>query len=105
LVRGSYDAYGRLLCRRMSAQFERAGQADVILSNSDFTARVFKSYFPSIRQTPTTVYPGINISAYETPIDASHPDIVAISSSVVCAVIGTVLLTVALAGIPQHCYL
>ncbi|KAJ7929354.1 alpha-1,3-mannosyltransferase ALG2 [Mycena leptocephala] len=55
-------------------------QADVILSNSDFTARVFKSYFPSIRQTPTTVYPGINISAYETPIDASHPDIVAISS-------------------------
>ncbi|KAJ6500372.1 mannosyltransferase [Mycena sanguinolenta] len=55
-------------------------QADVILSNSNFTARVFKSYFPSIRRTPTTVYPGINISTYETPVDASDPDIVAVSS-------------------------
>ncbi|KAJ7197270.1 mannosyltransferase [Mycena pura] len=55
-------------------------QADVILSNSNFTARVFASYFPSIRRTPTTVYPGINISAYETLIDASDPDIANVSS-------------------------
>ncbi|KAJ7074386.1 glycosyltransferase family 4 protein [Mycena amicta] len=55
-------------------------QADVILSNSRFTARVFKSYFPSINRTPTTVYPGINISAYETEIDASNPDIAAVTS-------------------------
>ncbi|KAK7023833.1 alpha-1,3/1,6-mannosyltransferase ALG2 [Favolaschia claudopus] len=55
-------------------------QADVILSNSNFTARVFKSYFPSITQTPTTLYPGINISAYEMEVDASDPDIVAIAS-------------------------
>ncbi|KAJ7756750.1 mannosyltransferase [Mycena maculata] len=55
-------------------------QADVILSNSNFTARVFRSYFPSIRQTPRTVYPGINISVYETPIGATDPDIVAVTS-------------------------
>ncbi|KAJ7043331.1 mannosyltransferase [Mycena alexandri] len=57
-------------------------QADVILTNSNFTARVFESYFPSIRQTLTTVYPGINIAAYETPVDASDPDIVAVTSDV-----------------------
>ncbi|CAK5279502.1 unnamed protein product [Mycena citricolor] len=56
-------------------------QADIILSNSNFTARVFQTFFPTIRQTPRTVYPGINISAYETSVDASHPDIVAVSSS------------------------
>ncbi|KAJ6618239.1 mannosyltransferase [Mycena sp. CBHHK59/15] len=55
-------------------------QADVILSNSNFTARVFKSYFPSIHRTPKTVYPGINISDYEKPIDALDPDIVAVAS-------------------------
>lgn len=67
---------------RIRAESERAGQADVILSNSNFTARVFRSYFPSIPQTPTTVYPGINISAYETPVDASDPDVVAVVSYV-----------------------
>ncbi|KAJ6513791.1 mannosyltransferase [Mycena vitilis] len=55
-------------------------QADVILSNSNFTARVFASYFPSIRRTPTTVYPGINISAYEAPVDESNLDIAAVAS-------------------------
>ncbi|KAJ7168065.1 mannosyltransferase [Mycena crocata] len=57
-------------------------QADVILSNSNFTARVFRSYFPSILQTPRTVYPGINISAYEIPVDAFAADIVAVTSEV-----------------------
>jgi alpha-1,3/alpha-1,6-mannosyltransferase len=56
------------------------GQADTILVNSRFTARVFKSYFPSIRQTPSVVYPGINIDAYQSVSDASHPDIVQVTS-------------------------
>ncbi|KAF9032913.1 mannosyltransferase [Panaeolus papilionaceus] len=55
-------------------------QADVILANSRFTARVFRSYFPSITQTPHIVYPGINISAYEAKVNASSLDIVSIAS-------------------------
>lgn len=58
------------------------GQADVLLANSNFTARVFKAHFPSIKQVPKIVYPGINIAAYEAPVDASDPDIIAISSYV-----------------------
>ncbi|KAF8968235.1 mannosyltransferase [Flammula alnicola] len=56
-------------------------QADVILANSKFTARIFKSYFPSITQTPQIVYPGINISAYEAQVDHTDPDIMAVASS------------------------
>lgn len=56
------------------------GQADVILANSNFTARVFKSYFPSIPATPRVVHPGINLSAYDMQIDRSDPDIQQISS-------------------------
>ncbi|KAF9453679.1 glycosyltransferase family 4 protein [Macrolepiota fuliginosa MF-IS2] len=55
-------------------------QADVILANSKFTARVFKSYFPSISQTPGVVYPGINIQAYASQVDNSDPEISRISS-------------------------
>ncbi|KAF8898238.1 hypothetical protein CPB84DRAFT_1780681, partial [Gymnopilus junonius] len=55
-------------------------QADVILANSGFTARVFRAYFPSITQMPRVVYPGINISAYEAPIDYSDSHIVEITS-------------------------
>ena len=50
-------------------------QADVILANSKFTAQVFKSYFPSITQNPSVIYPGINISAYEAQIDLSDSDV------------------------------
>lgn len=57
-----------------------AGQSDIILANSKFTARVFKTYFSSIRQLPRVVYPGINISAYESDIDANDPDIIAVTS-------------------------
>lgn len=56
------------------------GQADVILANSNFTARVFKAYFPSIPATPRVVHPGINLSAYDIEIDNSDPDIRLISS-------------------------
>jgi alpha-1,3/alpha-1,6-mannosyltransferase len=52
----------------------------VILANSKFTGRIFKSYFPSISQKPQVVYPGINISAYGTKVDDSDPDIIAITS-------------------------
>jgi alpha-1,3/alpha-1,6-mannosyltransferase len=56
------------------------GQADVLLANSKFTARIFKTYFPSIRQTPKVVYPGINIAAYEAIPDFSDPDIAQVVS-------------------------
>jgi alpha-1,3/alpha-1,6-mannosyltransferase len=57
-----------------------SGQADVILANSLFTVRVFRTYFPSIRFSPTVVHPGINISAYEVAVDQNDPDVAAIRS-------------------------
>ncbi|TFY73942.1 hypothetical protein EWM64_g10071, partial [Hericium alpestre] len=55
--------------------------ADAILANSKFTAGVFQAYFPSIRQTPTVVYPGINLAAYEPqPGSVDDPDILQVSS-------------------------
>jgi len=56
------------------------GQADIILANSKFTARIFKHYFRSIDQPPRIVYPGINISAYESAVDISDPNIIQIIS-------------------------
>lgn len=41
------------------------GNADIILANSRFTARIFKRHFPSIHMEPDVVYPGINVKAYE----------------------------------------
>jgi alpha-1,3/alpha-1,6-mannosyltransferase len=58
------------------------GQADIILANSKFTARVFKSYFPSISQNPDIVYPGINIQAYTSNVDTSNTDVSTILSFV-----------------------
>ncbi|KIP07479.1 glycosyltransferase family 4 protein [Phlebiopsis gigantea 11061_1 CR5-6] len=56
-------------------------QADVILANSEFTARVFKTHFPTIRTTPTVVYPGINLAAYDVAIaDESDPDVAQVKS-------------------------
>jgi alpha-1,3/alpha-1,6-mannosyltransferase len=55
-------------------------KADVILVNSNFTARVFKSQFPSIHVQPQVVHPGINIKAYEAPVNTSNPDILMIQS-------------------------
>ena len=56
------------------------GQADVILANSLFTVQVFKTYFPSIKFSPTVVHPGINIAAYETLVDQNDPHVAAIHS-------------------------
>ncbi|KAF8638842.1 hypothetical protein AX17_001900 [Amanita inopinata Kibby_2008] len=55
-------------------------QADIILANSKFTARVFKSFFKSIQHTPRIIYPGINISAYQGHVDFSDPDIMNVLS-------------------------
>ncbi|KAG6827674.1 hypothetical protein H0H92_010805 [Tricholoma furcatifolium] len=55
-------------------------QADVILANSKFTARVTKSYFKTISRPLRVVYPGINISVYESTVVAEDPDILAVTS-------------------------
>ncbi|KAF9050772.1 mannosyltransferase [Hymenopellis radicata] len=55
--------------------------SDVILANSNFTASVFKAYFPSIPVNPRVVYPGINIEAYEAPVNLDDPEIVRVISS------------------------
>ncbi|KAG5642005.1 hypothetical protein DXG03_003810 [Asterophora parasitica] len=56
-------------------------QADVILANSKFTARVTKSHLRSIKQTLRVVYPGINIEAYESTVDVEDVDNIAVTSS------------------------
>lgn len=56
------------------------GQADVILANSNFTARVFKTQFPSIHKDTRVVHPGINLGAYDAPVDPSDLDIAALQS-------------------------
>lgn len=65
------------------------GQADVILANSEFTARVFRSYFPSIPRNPEVVYPGINIQAYVSEVDTTDPEISKILSFVLFLVLYT----------------
>ncbi|KAI6027968.1 glycosyltransferase family 4 protein [Pisolithus microcarpus] len=55
-------------------------QADIILANSRFTARVTMAYFTSLKTPPKVVYPGINIQAYETSVDMMDPDIVQVTS-------------------------
>ncbi|KAJ3751474.1 glycosyltransferase family 4 protein [Lentinula detonsa] len=51
-----------------------AGQADVILANSNFTGRVFKDNFQSIRRTAEVVYPA-------TQDSSNDPDVAAILSN------------------------
>lgn len=55
-------------------------QADLILANSKFTARVTKSHFASLKHQLKVVYPGINIKAYRSPIDLSDPDTIQTAS-------------------------
>ncbi|KAJ1310513.1 hypothetical protein OPQ81_007244 [Rhizoctonia solani] len=55
-------------------------QADVILANSQFTSRVFKHSFPSIKADPVVVYPGINISAYESLSSSSDTEVKMVNS-------------------------
>lgn len=55
-------------------------QADIILANSQFTARVTRSHFSSIKHQLKVVYPGINIAVYISPIDSSDPNILQVAS-------------------------
>jgi alpha-1,3/alpha-1,6-mannosyltransferase len=55
-------------------------QADLILANSKFTARVTKLHFSSLRHQLKVVYPGINTAAYISSIDVSDPDIIQVAS-------------------------
>ncbi|EJU05889.1 UDP-Glycosyltransferase/glycogen phosphorylase [Dacryopinax primogenitus] len=41
------------------------GNADLVIANSLFTARVFKKAFPMLSKTPRVIYPGINLAAYQ----------------------------------------
>jgi alpha-1,3/alpha-1,6-mannosyltransferase len=44
----------------------KLGQADVILSNSEFTAKVYAKAFPSLaKRSPRVVYPCIDLAAYQ----------------------------------------
>ncbi|KZT50013.1 glycosyltransferase family 4 protein [Calocera cornea HHB12733] len=40
------------------------GNADLILANSLFTARVFRKAFPLLSQKPRVIYPGINLASF-----------------------------------------
>lgn len=81
LVRRSDDRYFELFFvpSKWADRFH-AGQADVILANSKFTARVTMVNFSSLKMTPKIVYPGINTEAYKTSWESMDPDIVQVSS-------------------------
>ncbi|KAF8119258.1 hypothetical protein EV363DRAFT_1463276 [Boletus edulis] len=55
-------------------------QADTLVANSKFTARITMAHLLSITSTPKVVYPGINIEAYQAPIDWAAPDVDQINS-------------------------
>ncbi|KAF8120403.1 hypothetical protein EV363DRAFT_1459410 [Boletus edulis] len=55
-------------------------QADTLVANSKFTARITMAHLSSITSTPKVVYPGINIEAYQAPIDWAAPDVDQINS-------------------------
>lgn len=78
--RDHYGSVFQCIGSHKSHLIRLAGQADKILSNSNFTARITRKYFPSIGCRATTVYPGINIQAYESPIEETDADIVEVAS-------------------------
>jgi alpha-1,3/alpha-1,6-mannosyltransferase len=71
------------MCTMACIEFTFTGdlaQADLILANSKFTARVTKLHFSSLRHQLKVVYPGINTAAYISSIDVSDPDIIQVAS-------------------------
>lgn len=44
------------------------GQSDVILANSQFTARVYARAFPSLKEEPKVVYPCIKLDMYKESV-------------------------------------
>ncbi|KAF8514732.1 alpha-1,3-mannosyltransferase ALG2 [Hysterangium stoloniferum] len=55
-------------------------ETDILLANSEFTARVFRNNFKTIRHDPRVVYPGINIEAYTNTRAAANADLGSIFS-------------------------
>lgn len=56
----------------------------MILANSLFTSRVYKSAFSSLKSLPEVVYPGLDLTAF-TPLtdkEAKHPDVRLVHSCV-----------------------
>ena len=62
------------------------GQTDILLVNSKFTARVFKTHLPTIRHPARVVYPGINIEAYDDLIQYDRETVGDVFSYVICIV-------------------
>lgn len=50
------------------------GEADKILVNSEFTARVFMKTFPAMRRNPRVVYPAVDVEAYGKVVKAADED-------------------------------
>ena len=75
------ECHERIACCGCDRDRVYTGNADIILANSKFTARVFKTHFPTIGSTPAVVYPGINLAAYDTVVaDGSDPDVAQVQS-------------------------
>ena len=52
-------------------------QVDLLLANSQVTAKVFLLHFPSIERRPRVVYPGVNVEKYKAQdTDADVVDVV-----------------------------
>lgn len=52
-------------------------KADLLLANSEFTAKVFLLHFPSIERKPRVIYPGINVEKYKAQdMDAEVEEVV-----------------------------
>ena len=66
--------------RSKRSDASRTGQADIILANSEFTARVTMAHFSSLTTTPKAVCPGINIEAYQLLSEPMDPEIVQVCS-------------------------
>ncbi|CAG8612120.1 4415_t:CDS:10 [Ambispora leptoticha] len=51
------------------------GMADAIVVNSKFTANVFRDSFPSIKQRPEVLYPGIHFTSYDKAVDLNDESV------------------------------
>ncbi|CAG8638088.1 13299_t:CDS:2 [Ambispora gerdemannii] len=51
------------------------GMADAIVVNSKFTANVFRDSFPSIKQRPKVLYPGIHLTSYDKAVDLNDESV------------------------------
>ncbi|KAJ2161696.1 Alpha-1,3-mannosyltransferase-like protein [Coemansia sp. RSA 552] len=49
------------------------GEADQILVNSRFTQETFRKAFPHLSTVPKVLMPGLNLAAYDAPVQAEDP--------------------------------